>query len=71
MSANTHNENMLKRKNRKKGNVSIHQFDEATKKAINDTIAEQQELSKSHQVNSMPLIQINQEEEVIPQVSDE
>ena len=40
MSANTHNENMLKRKNRKKGNVSIHQFDEATKKAINDTIAE-------------------------------
>ena len=38
MLGSTHNENMMKRKNRKKGNVSIHQFDEATKKAINDTI---------------------------------
>ena len=36
----THNENMQKRKNRKKGNISIHQFDEATKKVIKDTMAE-------------------------------
>lgn len=47
MSGNMHNENMQKRKNRKKGNVSVHQFDEATKKAIEEAIAEQ-ELSKSH-----------------------
>ena len=66
MSANSHNETLLKRKNRKKGNVSIHQFDEATKKVIKDTMAEQ-ELSKSQQVTSMPLIQVNQQEEdVIP-----
>ena len=40
MSGNMHNENMQKRKNRKKGNVSVHQFDEATKKAIEEAIAE-------------------------------
>lgn len=49
MSSTQHQQNLKKRKQKKGGNLSIHKFDEATKRSIEDAV--RQNLNESGEEN--------------------